>query len=168
MDNKSSFTIEEAGIEDVQDIYELINALADYEKMSDDVTGTPEMLKESLFGENTNIHALIARENNEAVGFALYFYNFSTFLCKKGLYLEDLFVRPQFRGKGYGKALFASLITIADKNGCGRMEWSVLKWNSPAIDFYKSFGAVDMDEWSVFRLTEDKLKLITNKNKSDL
>lgn len=153
-----NFEIKFATREDVPVIHELINNLAEYEKLTHEVTGTVEMLENSLFGKNSNIYAILGFEGETPVGFALYFYNYSTFLGKKGLYLEDLFVLPGCRGKGYGKKLLAKLASIAVSENCGRFEWSVLDWNEPAINFYKSLGANPMDEWTVFRMTEDKMK----------
>src|SRR5690606_1050336 len=125
----------------------LIQEIADYEKLSHEVVATEEDLKESLFGEKRSAEVVIGEFENEVVGYALFFHNFSTFLGRKGLYLEDLFVRPQYRGKGFGKSLLLHLVKIAKERKCGRMEWSVLDWNTPAIEFYKSLGARPMDEW---------------------
>ena len=123
------------------------------------------MLKKYLFGEKRFAEVLIADFDNQPVGFALFFHNYSTFVGKPGIYLEDLFVQPEMRGKGIGKKLFLELIKIAKDRNCGRVEWSVLNWNTPAIDFYKSMGAVPMDEWTVYRLTGDKInKLASIKN----
>ena len=147
---------------DLQTIVGLIESLADYEKLRDQCRVTAERLKPHLFSEHPLIHCLIAevpaKENQlpVAAGFALYFFNFSTFLAKPGLYLEDLFVRPEFRGAGIGLALFKRLAGEAKERGCGRMEWSVLNWNDPAISFYKRLGAGPMDDWTVYRLTADK------------
>ena len=137
-------------------ILEFIRALAEYEKMSDQVVATEEILKEQLF-EKKQAEVIFALENGVEVGFSLFFHNFSTFLGKSGLYLEDLFVRPEYRGKGHGKALLKKLAGIAVERGCGRFEWWCLDWNKPSIDFYKSLGAVPMDEWTVYRVTGDGL-----------
>ena len=137
-------------------ILEFIMALADYEKMSEQVVATEEILKEQLF-EKKQAEVIFALENGVEVGFALFFHNFSTFLGKSGLYLEDLFVRPEYRGKGHGKALLKKLAGIAVERGYGRFEWWCLDWNKPSIDFYKSLGAVPMDEWTVYRVTGDGL-----------
>ena len=145
------FTIRKATPEDTPVIFDLIKKLAVYEKMESEVITSVEELKENIFTHQFS-KILIAEENEKPVGFALYFYNFSTFVGKPGLYLEDLFVEPEFRGKGYGKKLFVELAKIAKAEHCGRMEWSVLNWNQPAIDFYKSLQAKPMDEWTVFRL----------------
>jgi len=134
-----------------------IRDLAEYEKLSHEVVATKAHLGATLFCEAPKAFALIAEIDGAAVGFALYFFNYSTFLGKHGLYLEDLFVRESARGGGAGKALLAALAQIAIENDCGRMEWSVLDWNAPSIAFYKSLGAVPMDEWTVYRLTGPSL-----------
>ena len=135
-------------------IVELIKELAIYEKMEAEARATPELIEESLFAEHPNAFCQIATWEGQPAGFALYFFNFSTFIGKNGLYLEDLFVRPHLRGRGIGKALLVELARTAKKMNCGRMEWSVLDWNEPAIQFYKSIGARPMDEWTVYRLDE--------------
>ena len=143
-----------AQVEDVGIIQQFIEGIAAYEKLSHEVETTTAKLTATLFGEKPYAEVIIAEnEHNQPVGFALFFHNYSTFRAKPGLYLEDLFVLPEQRGKGYGKALFIQLIEISKQRNCGRMEWCVLKWNQPAIDFYKAFGAIEMDEWSTFRLT---------------
>ncbi|PZR70437.1 MAG: GNAT family N-acetyltransferase, partial [Chthoniobacterales bacterium] len=129
--------------------------LADYERAPEAVVTSEAGLREVLFGTQRSAEVLLAFENGEAVGFAVYFYNFSTWLGRPGLYLEDLFVRPTARGKGYGRALLEELARIAQKRGCGRMEWAVLDWNQPAIEFYKKLGAEPMTDWTVFRLTQE-------------
>lgn len=151
-----SFTIRKAQPSDSKTIYNLIYQLAVYEKLENDVVTTPEELQKQIF-ENNFAKVLIGEENGIPVSFALYFFNFSTFLGKPGLYLEDLFVEPDYRGKGYGKKLLIELAKIAKEKNCGRMEWSVLDWNTPSIEFYKSLGAKPMDEWTVFRLTKDAI-----------
>ena len=152
---KENFTIRPATVADVPIILELIRALATYERAPNEVTATEENLVEVLFGERPAAEVLLAFENETAVGFAVFFHNFSTWLGRPGLYLEDLFVRPEDRGKGYGRALLIQLAKIARDRGCGRMEWAVLDWNKPAIEFYRKLGAKPMDEWTVFRLTRD-------------
>ena len=137
-------------------ILDFIKQLAEYEKMSDEVVATEELLQEWIF-EKQKAEVIFALENEKEVGFALFFHNFSTFLGRAGIYLEDLFVLPQYRGKGYGKGLLKQLAKIAVERGCGRLEWSCLDWNKPSIDFYLSLGAVPMDEWTVYRLTGDTL-----------
>jgi GNAT superfamily N-acetyltransferase len=146
-----AFEIRNAEPGDEALILGFITELAVYEKMLDQVVVTEAQLSDQLFVKEKS-KCVLAFEDDQAIGFALYFYNFSTFVGKNGLYLEDLFVRPAFRGKGYGKQLLMHLLDIAKKENCGRMEWSVLDWNTPAIDFYKSLGAVAMDEWTVFRM----------------
>ena len=140
---------------DVPIILELIRALATYERAPNDITATEDGLSKVLFGEKPAAEVLLAFENETAVGFAVFFHNFSTWLGRPGLYLEDLFVRPEDRGKGYGRALLIHLAKIARDRGCGRMEWAVLDWNEPAIQFYRKLGAKSMDEWTVFRLKRD-------------
>lgn len=129
-----------------------IRALAAYEKLEQDCVATEESLRESLFGPRPYAEVLLIEDGGKAQGFALFFHNYSTFLAKPGIYLEDLFVDPAGRGKGYGKALLAKLAEIAVTRGCGRLEWSVLDWNQPSIDFYLSLGARAMDEWTIYRV----------------
>ena len=147
----SDFIIRECTHEDMGLVLSFIKELAVYEKMIDEVVVTEDLLYDQLLVKKLSA-CVLAFEDNVPVGFALYFFNFSTFLGKNGLYLEDLFVRPAFRGKGYGKKLLFHLADNAKQRNCGRMEWSVLNWNTPAIDFYKSIGAKAMDGWTVFRL----------------
>ena len=149
------FAIRRATVADVGTILNLIRDLATYERAPDQVTATEEQLLDVLFGKKPAAEVLLAFEDEESVGFAVYFYNFSTWLGRPGLYLEDLFVRPEHRGKGYGRALLVELARIARDRGCGRMEWAVLDWNEPAIEFYRKLGAKPMDEWTVFRLKAD-------------
>ena len=149
------FEIRPARIEDVPIILQLIRDLATYERAPNDVTATEGQLAEVLFGARPSAEVLLAFEQATAVGFAVFFHNFSTWLGRPGLYLEDLFVKPEMRGKGYGRALLVYLAKIARERGCGRMEWAVLDWNDPAIQFYRKLGAKPMDEWTVFRLTSD-------------
>jgi len=150
-----NFLIRPATSGDVPVILELIRALATYERAPNDVTATENGLVEVLFDEKPSAEVLLAFENETAVGFAVFFHNFSTWLGRPGLYLEDLFVRPEHRGKGYGRALLIYLAKIARERGCGRMEWAVLDWNKPAIEFYRKLGAKPLDEWTVLRLTRD-------------
>ena len=138
--------------EDVPIILQLIRDLAEYERAPGEVTTTEEQLADVLFGERRAAEVLLAFENDAPVGFAVFFQNFSTWLGQPGLYLEDLFVKPEARGKGYGRSLLVHLAKIARDRGCGRMEWAVLDWNEPAIQFYRALGATPMDEWTVFRL----------------
>ena len=155
--NIENLTIRPATVADVPIILELIKALATYERAPDEVVATEQGLTEVLFDEKPAAEVLLAFENDRAVGFAVFFHNFSTWLGKPGLYLEDLFVRPEDRGKGYGRALLVRLARIARDRGCGRMEWAVLDWNEPAINFYRKLGANPMHEWTVFRLTPDDI-----------
>ncbi len=152
-----NFEMRPAGVDDVPVILELIRDLATYERAPDEVTATEEQLVDVLFGERPAAEVLLAFEGKSPVGFAVYFYNFSTWLGRPGLYLEDLFVKPDRRGKGYGRALLVELAKIARDRGCGRMEWAVLDWNEPAIKFYRALGATPMHEWTVFRLTRDEI-----------
>lgn len=151
-----NFQIRKAAPSDSSLIFDLITKLSIYEKLESEVKTSPEELQKQIF-KNKYAEVLIAEEGEIPVGFALYFFNFSTFLGKPGLYLEDLFIETEHRGKGYGKALLTELAKIAKDKHCGRMEWSVLNWNTPSIEFYKSLGAKPMDEWSVYRLTEEKI-----------
>jgi GNAT superfamily N-acetyltransferase len=151
----ATFQIRSTTESDLPVILSLIRDLATYEREPDAVVATEEGLREVLFGPKPSAEVLLALENAEPVGFAVYFYNFSTWLGRPGLYLEDLFVRPEKRGKGYGRALLQRLAQIAKDRGCGRMEWAVLDWNDPAIQFYRKLGAEPMNEWTVFRLTAE-------------
>jgi GNAT superfamily N-acetyltransferase len=137
----------------VPTIAELIRGLAEYEHLADQVGLDEDQLGIHLFGPRKYAEVLLAEEDGVVVGFALYFYNYSTFLGKPGIYLEDIFVRPEKRGRGHGKALLAALARLAVENDCGRIEWSVLDWNAPSIAFYRSLGAVSKDEWTISRLT---------------
>lgn len=138
-------------------ILEFIRDLAEYENMLDEVVASEELLKEELFVKN-HAEVIFAMEGDVEVGFALFFHNFSTFLGKSGIYLEDLYVKPEYRSKGYGKALIKKLAGIANERGCGRLEWWCLDWNKSSIDFYLSLGAEPMDDWTVFRVSGDALK----------
>ena len=148
------FTIRPATPGDVGEILRLIRALAEYEKLAGEAVGTEARMRESLFGARPAAEALIAERGGQAVGFALFFTTFSTFLCKPGLYLEDLFVEPGHRGAGIGKALLRRLAALAVERRCGRFEWRVLDWNEPSIRFYESLGAKLMPEWELVRMTE--------------
>lgn len=152
-----SFEIVSATRNDCAEILRFINELAAYEKMSDEVVATEELLNEWIF-EKQKAEVIFAVEDGKKVGFALFFHNFSTFLGRAGIYLEDLYVMPEHRGKGYGKALLKELARTAVKRGCGRLEWACLDWNQPSIDFYLSLGAKQMDIWTTYRLTGDTLK----------
>ena len=153
--------IRKAVRQDVPLILEFIKGIARYEKMENEVVATTELLEEQLFDKG-RAEVIFVMEEGVEVGFALFFHNFSTFLGRGGLYLEDLFVYPEHRGKGYGKALFLELVRIADERGCGRMEWVCLNWNKPSIEFYRSMGAMSLDEWTTYRLTSDVMKKLTS------
>lgn len=147
---------------DVPLLLRFIKELAEYEKLSHEVSATEEILAESLFGERRVAEASLAYLGDEPAGFALFFHNFSTFLGRPGIYLEDLYVRPGFRGAGTGKALLSHLARLAKERGCGRLEWWVLDWNEPSVGFYESLGAVAMDEWTVYRLSGDALERLSS------
>lgn len=147
--------------DDVQLILQFIRELADYEKMLDQVVATEALLHEWIFEKN-KAEVLFAMVDGKEIGFALFFHNFSTFLGRSGIYLEDLFVMQDYRGKGYGKAILAQLAKIAIERGCGRLEWWCLDWNKPSIDFYRSIGAQPMDDWTVYRISGSTLKELAN------
>ena len=153
-----SLTIRGATVGDVPLILRLIKGLAEYEKLADKVVATEELVRESLFGARPAAEVMIAEWEGEPAGFALFFHNYSTFLARRGIYLEDLFVLPEMRGRGVGRALLARLSQVALERNCARLEWAVLDWNEPAIGFYKSLGALPMDDWTVFRLTGSALE----------
>ena len=150
-----AFQIRFAQLGDVPAILALIRELAHYERAPEQVVATEDQLRENLFGAHPVAEVLLGEERGEPVSFAVFFHNFSTWLGRRGLYLEDLFVRPEMRGKGYGRALLARLAQVAQERDCGRMEWAVLDWNEPAIQFYRKLGARPNDEWTIFRLTRD-------------
>lgn len=154
------FTIKLATLEDAPRIHYFIEQIAIYEKLAHEMVATISDVETAFFGANPKVFCYIGYYQGKPVGYAVYFFNFSTFLCKYGLYLEDLFVLPEYRGKGFGKALLLHLTRVAIENNCGRMEWVVLDWNTPAIEFYKSLQAKPLDEWTVFRLTEANLKAL--------
>lgn len=147
------FSIRPAQREDVPMLFSLILALAEYEKLTHQVTGTVELLQQHLFGDRPCIEAVLAKHKGQSIGFALFFTNYSTFLTKPGLYLEDLFVLPDYRSQGIGKALISHLAQLAVERNCGRLEWSVLDWNQPAIGFYQRIGADILPEWRICRVT---------------
>jgi GNAT superfamily N-acetyltransferase len=157
MPARDSFSIRPATVNDVPLILSLICELAEYEKLSHAVVATEDDLRRALYGAHPAAEVVIGYEGDEAVGYALFFSTFSTFVGKAGIYLEDLYVRPSARRKGYGRALLLHLAALARERDCGRLEWSVLDWNAPAIEFYKSLGAVPLDDWTVFRLDEAAL-----------
>jgi GNAT superfamily N-acetyltransferase len=162
MNKSPDFTIRQAAAADVPIILQLIRDLATYERAPNEVTATEERLVDVLFGEKPAAEVLLAFAEGRPVGFAVFFQNFSTWLGRPGLYLEDLFVKPEVRGKGYGRALLVHLAQIARDRGCGRMEWAVLNWNEPAIEFYHKLGAKPMDEWTVYRLTGDEINRLAD------
>jgi len=143
---------------DVDMLLELVRELAEFERLSHEVVATPAQLEAALFGAHANVEAVLARVEGEVVGFALWFHNFSTFVGRRGLYLEDLYIRPAHRGRGYGQALLRHLAAIAVERGCGRMEWAVLDWNQRAVDFYRGLGAAPQDAWTIFRLSGEALE----------
>jgi GNAT superfamily N-acetyltransferase len=157
MDNNT--IIRKAVREDIPMILEFINGIARYEKMENEVEATVELLEKELFDKG-RAEVIFAMDGMKEVGFALFFHNFSTFVGRGGLYLEDLYVMPEYRGKGYGKALFMELVRIARERRCGRMAGVCLDWNKPSIDFYHSMGAVSLDEWKIFRLTDSALETL--------
>ena len=151
-----SFQFRYATEEDAALVLEFIKGIATYENMLDEVINTEEMIKEIVFGKG-NAEVIFVLEGEKEVGFALFFHNYSTFVGKSGIHLEDLFVWPEYRGKGYGKALLCEVARIAKERGCGRLEWTCLDWNTPSINFYLSLGATPMDEWTIYRLTADQI-----------
>ncbi|HPG61324.1 MAG TPA: GNAT family N-acetyltransferase [Casimicrobium sp.] len=153
----TAFSIHPATRADAPAIQALVRELAVYEKLEHLMISTPADFERELFDSGSVIEAVVAKENGVAIGFALFFHNFSTFLGRKGLYLEDLYVKPECRGKGYGKALLVRLAQIAVERKCGRFEWSVLDWNTPSIEFYEAMGATVMPEWRIVRATGDAL-----------
>lgn len=158
MTQKPSVTLRPAVPDDAELLVELIGDLAEYERLSGECHADPAALRAHLFGPRPYAEVVVAEVDGKAAGFALFFHNYSTFLTKPGIYLEDLFVRPAFRGLGIGKALLSRLAALAVERGCGRLEWSVLKWNAPAIGFYLRLGAAAMEEWQVYRLTGEALE----------
>lgn len=161
-DLKTNFTIRFAQPGDVFVLFDLIQALADYEKLTHLVTGSPVALEDHLFGDRPCIEALLAEYPDQVVGFALFFTNYSTFLTKPGIYLEDLFVLPAYRGQGIGKALLSHLAKLALQRDCGRLEWSVLDWNEPAIGFYQRMGATLLPDWRICRVTGESITQLAN------
>jgi GNAT superfamily N-acetyltransferase len=157
---KNAPMIRSARPEDVPTIARFILALAEYERLAHEVVFTEADLREHLFGPTPRAEVLLAEQEGQPVGFALFFHNFSTFLARPGIYLEDLFVLPEARGRGHGKALLSRLAGLCIERKCGRLEWAVLDWNQPAIDFYRSLGARRLDDWRVFRLTGDALQAL--------
>ena len=159
----NELTFRMAQEEDCEKILGFIRELARYEKMEDDVVATPELLREWIF-QKKKAEVLFPVVGDREIGFALFFHNFSTFLGRAGLYLEDLYIMPEYRGRGYGKATLRRLAQIALERGCGRLEWSCLDWNRPSIDFYLSLGAKPMDEWTTYRLAGDTLRAMAERD----
>ena len=157
MSSNMNFSIRPAAREDAETILFFIHAIADYEKLSNEVVNTAEMIREKLFGRDRVAEAILGFEGDTPVGFAVFFHNYSTFTGKPGLYLEDLFVLEEHRGKGYGKKLLLYLARLAKERDCGRFEWVVLDWNTPAIEFYNSLGAKQMNEWIITRVDGEQL-----------
>ena len=155
--------IRPAQVEDVDPIFELILGLAKYEQLTDRVTGNSDLLRSHLFGSRPYAESIVAELDTKIVGFGLFFHNYSTFLTQPGLHLEDVFVLPEYRRQGIGKALMMSVAKIAFDRGCGRLEWSVIDWNQPAIDFYQSLGATILPEWKICRMTAATLAEIATK-----
>jgi len=160
-----NFQIREANIGDCELILGFIKELADYEKLSHEVVASVETLEETLFGDPAYAQVIIAEYQGDAVGYALFFHNFSTFTGRPGIYLEDLYIQPQFRGKGFGKSLLSYIAKLAVEKRCTRVEWSVLDWNEPSIQFYRSIGAKPMDEWTVQRLDGEELNAFASEFK---
>ncbi|TDT72573.1 acetyltransferase (GNAT) family protein [Hypnocyclicus thermotrophus] len=150
-------TLKFAEKNEVDEIFYFIKELAKYEKMENEVVATREILIENIFNKKY-CEVILAKYKNEYIGFMLFFYNFSTFLGKPGIYLEDLYIEPKYRGKGYGKEMLTNLFKIANNRGCGRVEWSCLDWNKPSLEFYKKIGAKSMDEWITLRIDGETLK----------
>jgi GNAT superfamily N-acetyltransferase len=157
MTSRSDLILRFAEPADCDVLFKLIKALAEYEKLSHAVTGDAVALKEHLFGSPRYVEAILAEYAGQAVGFALFFHNYSTFLTKPGIYLEDLFVLPEYRQQGIGRELITKIAQIAVERGCGRLEWSVLDWNEPAIAFYRRIGATILDDWRICRVTDEGL-----------
>jgi GNAT superfamily N-acetyltransferase len=160
----NSFRIERAAETDLSLILSFIRQLAEYERLSDAVTANEAVLRESLFGVLPSAEVIIGYDDARPVGFAVFFQSFSTFLGKPGIYLEDLFVVPEARGRGFGRAMLVYLAKLANDRGYGRLEWSVLDWNEPAINFYGSLGAVPLDDWTMFRVSGEGLKRLADGN----
>jgi GNAT superfamily N-acetyltransferase len=151
-------SIRPATVEDVSLILSFIKELAEYERLSYEIVATEDILRESLFGERRAAEVVIGQQGDDPAGFALFFHTFSTFLGRPGIYLEDLYVKPEFRGMGIGRAILVYLARLAKERNCGRLEWSVLNWNEPAIRLYRGIGAVPMDEWTVYRVSGEALE----------
>lgn len=155
-----TYKIRNANIKDCELILTFIKELAAYEQMEDQVIGSADRIRETLFNDNPKAEVILLEEEAKPVGFALFFHNYSTFLCQYGVYIEDIYVRQEHRGKGYGKALFQHICSIAYERDCGRVEWACLDWNKPSIDFYINLGAKAMADWTVYRLTKKEIEKI--------
>ncbi len=164
--NEHTFSIKPATVDDAGTILSFIKELADYEKLTHEVVATEELLHETLFGERQVAEILLGHCDDEPAGFALFFHNFSTFLGRPGIYLEDLYVKPEFRGNGLGRRLLQHIAALAKERQCGRVEWSVLDWNEPSIQFYRSLEARPLDEWTMFRLTGGALERMATETSS--
>jgi GNAT superfamily N-acetyltransferase len=163
MTDSPGFQIKSAIESDVSIILSFVKKLARYEQLSHEVVATEELLRENLFGKRQTAEVAIGYLDSKPVGFVLFFHNYSTFLGKPGLYIEDLFVDEEYRGRGYGRALLLHVARLAKARDCGRLEWSVLDWNQPAIDFYKKLGALPMSDWTIFRITGKRLDELTDR-----
>jgi len=157
-----NFLVRKATEKDVPVILSFIRQLAEYERLSHEAVMTEDLLRQSLFGARPSAEVLLGYSGDEPVAFAVFFHNFSTFLGRPGLYLEDLFVKPEMRGKGFGRAMLVELAKIARERKCGRFEWAVLDWNEPAIQFYKKLGAVPMADWTIFRMTGEAIQRLAD------
>jgi GNAT superfamily N-acetyltransferase len=157
-------TLRQATPDDIPQILAFIRELAEYERLAHEVVASPEQLRRTLFGDDAVAEVILAERDGEAAGFALFFHNYSTFLSRAGLFLEDLFVRPAHRGTGTGRALLTAVARLARARGCGRMEWNVLNWNTPAIEFYEALGAAPQSEWTTYRLAGDTLARVAEGN----
>ena len=153
----ASTTIRAANAADAPTIFGLIRKLAEYERLTHELHFDEREMTEHLFGARPYAEVLLAEDDGQVVGYAFFFHNYSTFVGKPGIYLEDIFVLPDYRGRGHGKALFRAVVRVAVERGCGRMEWTALNWNEPAIEFYQAFGATRLSEWAIFRLSGEKL-----------
>lgn len=161
-ENRMTHRIRKATVDDSALILEFIKELASCEELEHQVSGTVENIEHTLFSDHPKVEALILEVDNNPAGFALFFHNYSTFLCKHGIYIEDIYVREKYRGKGYGKYLLQSICSIAKDRDCGRVEWWCLDWNKPSIDFYLKLGAEAMSEWTVYRLNRQKIEEIAS------
>lgn len=167
MGPRPQITVRKATAEDSALVLNFIQQLAKYEKLEHQCIATADQIRETLFGAQPRAESLVAFADGQPAGFAVYFFSYSTFLAKYGLYLEDLFVKPELRGRGIGKRIFLELLRVARENDCGRFEWSVLDWNQPAIDFYESLGAKAQGEWIRYRLEEEQISRLVENSRQD-